>query len=1319
MKQLETLFDDVIHGTTELLLISGYSGVGKTALVNELGKSIVRGKGYLVQGKFDQYHQSSAYGAFSSAFTGLVQQLLSEPSERLDMWRETLREALGVNGQLVIELVPELELIIGEQPAVQELPPAEAQNRMQILLLNFIKVFASKAHPLVIFLDDLQWSDIPSLNLIQHLVTSRELNHLFMIGAYRSNEVDVSHPLQVRLDQIHQAREFTELALQPLERDAVERMIEDTLHSEQKSLQVLIDLIYEKVQGNPFFMKELLKRLNEDRAIAFSPEKGRWDWDIDVIRQAEVGENVIDFMVASLRRLPEATQHVLQLAACIGNTFDLKTLSIINEQSMRGTSLQLNEALKRNMLIPLNENYKYVGLDSPAEQSNDDDLGAMNPHYKFQHDRMQQAAYALIEPDQKQAVHLAIGRLMKEHGTPQEIEERLIDIVNHLNAGRDLVKTSEESRELARLNLEAGQKAQRSSAYESAYGLFNIAHELLPDAAWQDDYELKLELSTETQQCAYLIGNHAEADEWTASLLEHAHTPLTKAEILSTRTRQYATVGRMQESIQAAIAGLSLLGVELLEAPTPEDIEREIAQVDINLQGREIAELINAPEITEEEVITAIRLLMEIFPAAFLSGSGNLFPYLVLTLVNLSLRHGSSPESAFAYGAYGMLLCGALNDPALGYEYGKLSVAMNERFDDIALRSRIIYVYAMFILHWNEHWSNMTPWFLKCIEAGYQSGDLLYLAYGAQDCIIWDPKLNLETASEQTRKYLAIVRDCKFQDSLDSGTLFLQMQLNFRGLTEDLFSMNDDSFDEQRCVDGMLQRRFMTGMANYHIYKAEIHYFYDDYTGALEHLKDEDHLMGSSMSLPQAVRFRILAFLTQAALYPDLKEKEQKDIRKKLDSYLQQMTMWADNCKENFEHLRLLMLAELARLENRMTDALQCYEQAIAAARESEFRRDEAMANELTAKYLLGIGLTKAAEGYLNAARYLYYRWGAQRKVLQLEQKYPNMLFSRELKQKSSSTTKTQAGHKTAGQPAIQTFVGTTSAGYAELDMNSVIKASQAISGEINIDKLLQTTLQIVLENAGAQKAYYVVRENDKLVIRAQCETGLEYTNIPETPALPEHISAEELLPIAVVNNVIRTGKSVVLDDASESRFANDAYILEQKPKSVICIPIRRHGQFEAVIYMENNLTTDAFTENRIEIVNLLSAQASISMHNAELYENVTSLNEAYERFVPKQFLKLLEKNSITDVELGDYTEREITTLFSDIRAFTSLSESMTPEQNFRFINSYLTRMEPAIHKFNGFIDKYIGDAIMALFPTGADDAIHAAIKMLNELHIY
>ncbi len=1306
LEQLGALFEDVTYGVVGFCLVSGYAGVGKSVLVGELGKSIVRKKGYLIQGKFDQFGQSSAYVAFAHAFRGLMHQLLGEPKERLDSWREALLNALGLNARLIIDLVPELELIIGEQPPVQELPPTEAQNRFQILFLNFVKVFASEEHPLVIFMDDLQWSDVPTLNLIHRLVTTRELNHLFVIGAYRDNAVDASHPLRVTLNEIQKDREVTELPLKPLDRAAVDRLTADTLFSDPERSRPLSELIYQKARGNPFFIIELLKSLHENEAIVFNPEAGQWEWDIAAARRADEGENVVDFMVASQRRLHESTQQVLRLAACIGSTFDLKTLSIIHERSMEQTSAELKEALRRNLVIPLSESYKFVGLDvagndesSPAHYEKGSE--ELNPLYKFQHDRVQQAAYALIDPARRQAVHLSVGRLIQRHSTDEKIEERLIDIVGHLNAGRELIDGASERRKLAGLNLEAGIKASRSSAYASALDFLQIGLELLPDDARENDYDLIWALSWEVQQCSYLTGDHEGADTWTDEMLKMARTPLAKAEALSARTRQYATLGKMRESIQAAYAGLRLLGFDLLDDPDPDAVAAEVAAVERNLEGRSISELIDAPVLTDPKAKVANQLLMEIFPAAFLSGSGDLFPYVVLKFVNISLRYGNSPESAFAYGAYGMLLCGALGDPALGYEYGKLAVAMNERFDDITLKSRIIYVYAMFIHHWSNHWSSMTPWFLKGIEAGYQSGDLLYLAYSAQDCIIWDPKLDLETSSKEQRKYLTIVKECEYQDSLDSGTLFLQMLLNFQGLTDGQYSMTDASFDEAQCVEGMRKRRFMTGIANYHIYKAEIHVLYNDAEGALEHVRAQEGLMASVMSLPQLVRFHIASFLARAAIYPQLEGAEQEWALERLSASHHQMSKWADLCPENFNHLRLLMEAELADLEDRIPEALQLYERAISAATTNSFRRDEAMANEAAAKCLIRNGLPKAAEGYLQAARYLFYRLGARRKVEDMERTHP------QFKTIPPATAAYAIDAQTLGTQSG--FFHTDS-----LDLSSVLKASQAISGELVLAQLWKTTMQILLENAGGQSGYLVERENDQLMIRALGEADGD-GSVQAAPIPVE--SADSVLPVSVVNNALRTSTPIVLSNATQSnRFATDPYIVKHQPMSVICIPLPRHGQWKAAVYMENNLTAGAFTEERVEIIKLLAAQASISMENARLYEEQTRLIEAQQRFVPSQFLQFLGHEDIARVNLGEHVAREMSVMFADLREFTPLAERLGPQQVIELLNRYFSHLSVPIAEANGFIDSYNGDEIMALFGLPAHLAVEAGTKMCRAL---
>jgi class 3 adenylate cyclase len=926
------------------------------------------------------------------------------------------------------------------------------------------------------------------------------------------------------------------------------------------------------------------------------------------------------------------------------------------------------------------------------------ELASPNPAYRFQHDRVQQAAYALIDREERQAVHLSIGRFVLQHCSPQQLDEQLIEIVGHLNAGRALLNDAAERTRVARMNLDAGLKAVRSSAYDSALGFLRIGVELLGREPWEADYDLMLALARETQQCAYLTGAYDEADEWTETTLQRARTPLVKGEILSARTRQYATMGRMRESIEAALLGLAVLGYEVTANPTAQDLAHLMEAVEKNLAGREIAALLDEPQIADPGVRVAVRLLMEVFAAAFLSGTGDLFPYLILTGVNLSLRNGTGPESAFSYAAYGMLLCGSLNDTAKGYEYGKLAVAMNERFNDIALKSRIIYVYAMFIHHWSNHWSSMTPWFHKGIEAGYQSGDLLYLAYSAQDCILWDPKLDLATASQEQRKYLEIVKDCDYRDSYDSGTLFLRMQLNFQGLTSDTFSMNDAAFDEAACVEGMRQRRFMTGIANYHIYKAEIHALYGDHAGALEHVEAQDRLVASAMSLPQLVRFCIVAFLTRAALYPRIAPASRAATLQRLQSDLRQMSAWAANCKDNFEHLRLMMEGELARLDGAMPKALALYERAIAAAHASGFLRDEATANELTARYLLALELPRAADGYLREARYLFDRWGARRKVEQLEREYPRL---------RQAAPRALAGYMGGTQTAILDS--------GSLDISSVMKASQTISGEIFVDRLVNTTLQLLLENAGGRKACFAVQEDNGLVVRARIDVAPDA--VPLQLPLRLSAQADRVLPLSVVNNALRTGVPLVLNDPAQSgRFASDPYIVATRPLSAMCVPIQQHGRFSGAIYLENGLTAGAFSQERVEVIKLLAAQAAISLENASRHEDQVRLIAAQSRFVPSRFLQSLGHSDIARVGLGEFVALEMGVMFADLRSFTPLAERLGPRSTIELLNRYFTRMSGPISDGGGFIDSYNGDEVMALFPLPADCAVRAGVAMYRAL---
>ncbi len=1254
---LEHLFERAASGRVEFCLVAGYSGVGKTALVQELGRSIVQRKGYLIHGKFEQYRQNAAYSALGQAFRDLLRQILGEPSDRLQVWASELRDAIGDSAGVISDLLPELTLILGEPPIVPDLPPAEAQLRFQLTFLQLVKVFARPDHPLVIFLDDLQWSDIPTLHLISRLVTSNELSDLFLIGAYRDNEVDPTHPLTLILREIEARRPIEVLQLQPMDIDATNRLISDTLLCDRDRSQELSRAIYEKTAGNPFFTIELLKTLRDRDSIFFDQLTGRWEWDMASIQSAGVSENVIDILVDQQHRLPDKAQTVLQLGACIGTTFDLRTLSVISQDDLESTSESLIDALKMRMIVPMSDSYKLVISTDPKT----------NPVYAFQHDRIQQASYSLIDPSRRSKVHLDIGRLMLDHVAEADLHEQVIEIVAHLNIGRDLITDVEERRRLARLDLQAGMKAKRSSAYASALQYLSIGFTLLGETAWSFDRDLAWALATELQHCYYLTGDRAAADRWSDILLERSATDIERGTVLANRTRQYATTGRMQESIESATIGLSILGFPFIPDPSSADVARERALLEHNLAGRDIGALIEMPEITDEKARIASQLIMEIFPAAFLSASGDLFPYLVLKSANVAIEYGSSPESAFAYVATGMILCGIYEDTVTGYAFGKLGVEMIDRFEDISLRSRIIYVYAMFVHHWREHWSTMTPWFKRGIEAGYQSGDLLYLAYSAQDCVIWDPTLDLDTATQEHRRMLAIVAECEYQDSLDSGTLFLQMLLNFQGLTRDRFSMTDDTFDEERCVAGMNERRFMTGISNYHIYKAEIHALYNDPQGALPHVEVQEARMNSVLALPQAVRFRIVAFLVRASLLPTLSDPDRADSLSKMQAHRAAMQRWAEHCETNFLHLLLLMDAELAAIGGNFRDAIDLFDRSIAVARKNGFQRDEAVANERAGRYLVANGMTKAADGYLRDAHYLFYRWGAYRKVEEMERTY-----------RLAKIVEQQADIVHA----------------AQFDMASVLKASQVISGELVLDRLLRSTLEVLIENAGAQHGTFIEERDGVLTALAAGE-----------------------FPTTLVNMALRTGEPIVVDNAQLSNpFSSDPYFATHRPLSILCVPLPSQGTLRAAVYFENDITQGAFTTDRVEVIKLLARQASISMENARIYEQQDRLLKAQQRFVPRQFLSHLGHTDIGAVELGESVSMEMSVLFSDIREFTPLVESLSPQDVIQLLNRFYSKIGVPITSSGGFIDSYAGDGIIALFAVPAQQAVAAAVGMARAL---
>ena len=1224
---LKTFASVVTQGTPELILVSGYSGIGKSSLVNELHRPIVETRGIFISGKFDQYKRDIPYSTIIQAFQNLVRQLLTEPEQKLAIWRDRIQSTVGKNGKLIIDVIPEVELIIGKQPAVPELGPAEAQNRFNLVFQNFISTFAQSEHPLAIFLDDMQWADSATLNLIGAIATGSNIQYLCFLLAYRDNEVDVSHPFSLMLEKLRQQGiQPTEIVLSPLDLACVNQLISETLRCSLLRSEPLAQLVFHKTAGNPFFVNEFLKTLHQENLLTFDYSQKVWQWDLQQIEAKGFTDNVVNLMIERMQKLPSVTQQALKLASCIGNQFDLEILAIVAEQSDQDIADALWEAVLRGL----------IGTASTEET---------HKHYYFAHDRIQQAAYALIPDAQKQLVHLQIGRLLLQNLNPEQLKEQLFDVVNQLNLGCQQITEQSEKNELVRLNLLAGKRAKASTAYAPALKYFDAATHLLSPDAWYSQYSQTFNLFTELAECEYLIGNLESAEALFKLLLDQANeegrrqeaegrrenrvgearddkqsllTPpdapasgrspsasrhlnsalLDKVAIYMLQVRLYQVAGRFDEAFAVGAEALKLFGVILPD--TDEQVEAAIAkerhQASIYLGDRQIADLIDAPIIQDPILRATISLLTSLGPPAYLS-KPHLFPLVVLKALNHSLQFGNTEESCFAYSMYSMLLVSIFRDIPGGYAFSEMTIRLNQKLNDPKYKGTVLHIHGSHINVWCNHIATDLPFleqgFLGCVEAG----DITMANYngyqGSWQMI--EAIFPLTEAHQATQKYVSFAKQSKHEAAYQTIRLQQQFIQNLRGLTHHNCTLNDEKFDELNSLSIITNAEFNSGIVFYHIIKLIVFYSYEYYTEALNSATAALKVLGAVLSLPIEANYLLHHSLVLTALYPQQSSQTQGEFLATLQHHQQQLQYWADHCPANFLHKSLLVAAEIAKIEGRDLEAMHLYEQSIKSAREHQFVQYEALAHELAAKFYLMRDFEAITKTYLQEARNCYLRWGAMGKVRQLEEKYSTLLppqqpILNKTQQSSSSTT----------------FITTSS----QLDVLSVIKASQTISSEILLPELLKTLMQIVIEQAGAEIGYLLLNRNGKLTIEVEAKANSQddQLNINQFIAGTE---TAKILPQSILNYVQRTQEVVILENSTtQNLFSEDKYLLHNQPKSILCLPLQRQFYLIGILYLENNLATAAFTQAQLSALEILSAQIAISLENARLYRELAESQE-------------------------------------------------------------------------------------------------------------
>lgn len=1305
-KELQILVDSfqkACQGSNEVLLINGYSGIGKTSLVKELHNNLTQTKGLFLTGKFDQLKQNTPYLPFIQAFSDAFEYILAEKEENLIRWRKKISEKIGNNASLLLEFFPRLKQILNDIPVIDELSPEEAQNRFYHTFLSLVSVFCSKENPLILFLDDWQWSDSGSQKILHKIVTENYTSHILILCAYRSNEVDEAHSFVRTLTSIQNeiGKQLLTLTIKSLDLQSVVSLVSETLHTSFESCKDLANLLHSKTDGNPFFLNQFLLKLYHDDLISFDSQIGRWKWDMMNILKLEISDNVLDLMLKKIHQLPNHLKSILKAASCIGNEFDLMSLSVITEIKKNDLVGNLLFIISEELITPLSDNYKYLALF--------DESSSENIVYKFQHDKIQQAAYSLIPDEDRSLYHYQIGKILYFKSSEEERENQVLNITNHWNKGKQYLQ-QEEKEILIHLNYKSGKIAKDSSVYETAVYYFSICKDLLGTDIWKDNYyELSYNLFKGLGECKYLLGELESSEQYLNKAIQNSRTVEEKIQIHYLNILFYTGQDKMKEAIESGLKALQLCGVNIPYSPSVFSLLLYLYKVNKFRKKYTEDELVKRPVSQNTRNENIIRLVVTITNPAYLLGKDFLYSVATLSGSYYSLRYGHSMASVYAYSTTSVIIAHGLGNIEEGYKLSLFAIKLCDQYGDKEFKGKILFAHSCIIMHWKEHIQKTIPLAIEAMNRSLDAGDFTFACYSAIRIVaqMYTLGVPLPIVLAEAEKYKLVIYRTRFRAMIYNIDLLIQIMKTISGLTPDKFYFNEGNFEEDKMLAVFQKSNYRSGFCIYNIYKCQAYYLYGDYKAAIKYAKEANRDLKSILGLVDVVEFTfyytlsLISFSESRKLSVIDKVTILRNIRK--------LKSWAEKSKENYTCKYMLVQAEYYHLKDNTKGAIKYYQNAIQSARENGFLPIEALASEKAGNFYYSQGIPDLAANYLHTAEYLYRQWGAIPKAEHLKEKYSDFLL------KEKSVFRTVSNETSSSSLKSTTSQDGTSRISAELDLLTVIKASQSISGEIILEKLIDRVLKICIENAGAEKVLLFLLKDEKLYLRAGMIGNSEHIDTSQS----ERADIENYSS-SIIYYVLRTEQDVILDDTSQERkFQNDEYVANSQLKSILCIPLKNQGKIIAVLYMENNKIAGAFTQKRVELLQTISSQAAIAIENARLYSETIELNQAYKRFVPEQFLDLLGKGKITSIHLGDQVQKEMTIMFCDIRAFTGLSEAMTPQENFNFLNSYLRRVSPMIRNNNRYIDKYIGDAIMALFAKEPEDGLRASIDMQMEIREY
>ncbi len=1182
IQKLRYSFDRAALQQQEIIFISGYAGVGKSSLVHELRHYIHEQNGRFISGKFDQFKRTRPYSAIFHALQGLIRQLLTENEQEILQYRHAIQTALGQNAQALVRLVPELELVIGKQDSTPRLSATEEQNRFSRMVQSLLQVFATPERPLLLFLDDLHWADLASFGLIETLAGSNTLPNLLVVGSYRETEVSAPHPLRRSIEQLKKTScLLSEITLEALHQNQVVRLISDTLRCEPQKCAALAQICMEKTQGNPFFLIQFLYSLHDEGLIYF--QQDGWQWNEAEIQSREMTDNVIDLMVSKIQKLSADGQQTLQLAACIGSPFDLQTLASVLQCKPRVTADNLWGAVSEGLLIPLDNNYPISATHIPD-----------NRRYRFVHDRIQQAAYSLIDDAQRQHLHLQIGRLLQQRFQPEHSDTPVFEIANHLNGARGLIRDQRELIELARLNCVAGMRALDSAAFDAALDYLQTGIELLPNDCWQADYPLSLSLYTSGVEAAYIKADFVLMNALADQVLSQAATLLDKVRIYEIRIQSHIARNQFEHAMQVALQVLQMLGVSLPPNPSNIRIWRGILRTQWLLHRHKREQILTASTMEDPHHLAALSILVSMFGATKFSSS-SLRPLVMAKEVELTLNHGLTAHASMAFAGYGGILCGQYHAINQGYALGTLAMELDLRHPTRLVHHKTLSLFNTYVRHWKEPLANTLDSLLEGHQIALDCGDVEWGSYCLAAYIQYAFILGANFAELQPvlEKYTDALRQYGQKQSEQYSLLALQAIDNLCGNAAHPTQLFGNFFNQQ-LLERNRQEDHRTAISIYHYYSTVLCYLFNDFEQARWHSEAGTPYLPHIGGTYTAPCFQVFSALTQLAMLPGISILQQPHALKKIRTTLKRVKRWARYSPENHQHYALLLQAELHRVGKQYSKAINDYDEAIKLAERNGFPLIAAMANEMAGRSYLEWGKLNIARTYLSEAWSGFERLQASAKLKHLRELYPQLFAARRYKQAALS--------ETADQPAPPDISN------QHLDIISVIRSSQAISDEIVLEKLLERLMTLALESAGAQRAILILKQKNRLGIEAE-------TVLDRTPRFfnNQPLDDSTILPVSVIHYVARTKENIVLSNAHRHEmFMQDNYLRQHKPRSLLCMPILYHGELTAILYLENNESRNVFDRTRMETLQILAAQAAISIENAKLYSSLEQSEQEY-----------------------------------------------------------------------------------------------------------